>query len=320
MTDPARPVDPFTTPVAVPPQVDDSVAVRASAQWIVTVAGAVGVTLVAGFQIGDFSRLLSDRWALAVAVLAFSLAMWMVTRVIRTAARVLVVGKATISDLLREENRQRVQARGTITIEDDLPFPGLDPDLSLVHRQILRDQAWLLPGDESVAELFTRYEAARRRADDPAGGDAVAAAAHAAELSGRLHTVCLFARSVLTRMAYQRLCDTITGWRWLVFVVAVVVMVVALGWPDPEPPRVTTAYRLDVLLTGDRAALRDTGLGRECLTGTRLTGVALGGDLTEPDVVTEALTTSVDGRPSTCGPARFTVTEKVGIPIPHITP
>jgi hypothetical protein len=82
---------------------------------------------------------------------------------------------------------------------------------------------------------------------------------------------------------------------------------------------VTTPYRMDVLLTGSAAALREPGLGKDCRTGTRLTGVAVGGSIDEPLVVTEPRAAEVGGRPSRCRAARLTVTDDVGIAIPHVT-
>jgi hypothetical protein len=129
--------------------------------------------------------------------------------------------------------------------------------------------------------------------------------------------VTAFARATLTRTAYERLCATITGWAGRTFILAVLVFAVALGWPVAKPVAVTTAYRLDVLLTGDRDTLRRAGLNAACHTGTRLTGVALGGSLTAPEVVTEARTAVLATGLSTCLAARFTVTAEVGIPIPY---
>jgi hypothetical protein len=289
---------------APPPPADETQAVRAAAQWIVAAAGAVGAALVAGLQIGDIGKLVSAWPALVTAILAFAAAMTIVGHVIRAAGRVLVVCRTTISDLLRQENRKILERRG------HEPPTTADPEIKLVFDEIINERAWLLAGEESFAELFGRYEQARLGIG-PAGDDTD-------RLHARLDTVTAFARATLTRTAYERLCATITGWPGRAFILAVLVFAVALGWPVAEPPAVTAAYRLDVLLTGDQEALRRVGLNGACRTGTRLTGVALGGSLAAPEVVTEPRTTVVAMRLSTCDAARFTVTSEVGIPIPYV--
>lgn len=236
--------------------------------------------------------------ALVAAVAAFAVALLIVGHVIRTASRVLVVSRATISDLLRAQTGQSVETRTKIRIE---ATGTSDRDLREVYRQIEADHAWLHPDDPSVTDLFLRYEAVRR---EPATG------AEAEELHRRLSTICSFARGSLTRMAYRRLSDTVTGWAGWAFVVAVVVFAVALGWPAPTA--VTASYRVEVLLAGKPPA----ALGARCRRGTRLTGFALGGTLTVPEVVTEPLTTQVGTLTSTCAAARFTVTPEVGFPYP----
>ena len=267
-------------PVSADPPADDAQAVRTAAQWLVAAAGAVGATLIAGLQIGDVGKLAGAWPVLAVAVLAFGTALAVVGQVIRAAGRVLVVSRVTVSDLLREESGQRVAGRRRLRIEPGAAAP--DHDLALVHRQILEEQAWLLPDDDSVAALY------------------------AGKKSRELDAVCVFARNVLTRLAYQRLNVTVTGWPGRVFLVAVLVFAVALGWPVPTEVAVTTAYPVQVLLNGDPAVLRAAGLSAGCTAGMRLTGVALGGSLTAPEVVTETL--------GGCPAARFTVTREVGLP------
>jgi hypothetical protein len=256
--------------------------------------------LVAGLQIGNLGRLLSVWPALVAATLAFAAAMMIVGHFILKASRVLVVNRATVSDLLRQQNRQIMERRG-----DQPPTPA-DPEIEFVLDTITGERAWLLAGEESFAELFVQCERARLAGDDPD------------RLRGRLEAVTVFARATLTRTAYERLVATIIGWPGRAFILAVVVFAVALGWPVPSRPAVTAAYRLDVLLTGDQAALRRAGLSAECRTGTRLTGVALGGSLRAPEVVTEPRTATVAAQLSTCEAARFTVTREVGLPIPYV--
>jgi membrane protein YdbS with pleckstrin-like domain len=272
------------------PSADDTQAVRTAAQWLVAAAGAVGAVLIAGLQIGDLGRLVSAWPPLVLAIAAFAAALLIVGQVIRLASRVLVVSRATISDLLRAQTGQSVRTRTKIRIE---ATRRTDRDLRQVHQQIENDQAWLHPDDPSVTDLFLRYEALRK---DPAS------AAEADELHRRLTTICAFARGALTRMAYQRLSDTVTGWPGWVFLAAVIVFAVSLGWPVPAP--VTAAYRVEVLLKGKPPA----GLGPDCRPGSRLTGVALGGSLAAPEVITEPA--------GDCAAARFTVTGEVGFAFP----
>ncbi|MDT5042008.1 MAG: hypothetical protein QOE51_2993 [Actinoplanes sp.] len=277
---------------------DDTHAVRAAAQWLVAAAGAVGAALVAGLQIGDLGRLVSIWPLLVLAVAAFAAALLIVGHVIRMASRVLVVSRATISDLLRAGTGQTVETSTNVRIEAAGPT---EADLQEAYRTIEADHAWLHPDDPSVTDLFLRYEAVRR---DPA------TAAEADGLHRRLTTICSFARGSLTRIAYRRLSDTITGGPGWAFLAAVIVFAVALSWPIPAG--VTGPYRVEVLLGGDTGALRATGLGTGCRPGTRLTGVALGGSLATPEVLTEPLTTQT----STCAAARFAVTKEIGFAFP----
>jgi hypothetical protein len=284
-----------------PPPADETQAVRAAAQWTVAAAGAVVAVLVAGLQIGDIGKLMKAWPALIVALLAFVTAVTLVGHVIRMAGEVLVVSRTTISDLLRQQNRQIMEQ----SRQD--PATPADPNAEHVLNEINDEKAWLLDGEETVADLFNRYRHACRGSGDEAN-----------RLRARLDAVTAFAQATLTRAAYQRLQATLTGRPGGAFVLAVIVFAVALGWPVTEPPAVTTAYRLDVLLTGSPTALRKAGLAKTCRPGTRLTGVALGGNLAVPEVITEPRTTVVATGPSICEATRFTVTPEVGLPIPYV--
>ena len=290
---------------------------RSSSAQLVAAAGAVGAALIAGLQIGNVGKLAEEPVLLGAALLAFVTAMAVVGTTVRRASRVLVVSRTTISDLLREELKRRARDRSiALTAESDLA----DPDMPWVLDQIAGNREWLLPDHASAGDLYTAYEEARKAAELAVGPVTAGAAEDLAELSRRVNTVCAFARSELSRRAYKRLSETVTGWPGRVFTAAVISFAVAVSWPVPQPPAVTAAYRLDVLLTGQPAALRKAGLPAECLSGTRLTGVALDGTLTAPVVVTEATTATVGKVESKCSAARFTVTEEVGIPMPYIAP
>jgi hypothetical protein len=60
--------------------------------------------------------------------------------------------------------------------------------------------AWLLDGEETVADVFNRYKHACRGSGDDAN-----------RLRVRLDAVTAFAQATLTRAAYQRLQATLTG-------------------------------------------------------------------------------------------------------------
>jgi hypothetical protein len=305
--------DPNSAPAQFTPALDDVSPVRTAAQWLVAAAGAVGAALIAGLGLGNVGKLADTPLLLGAALIAFLTAMVIVSITIRRASHVLVISRTTISDLLREEFRRRAQARPGGQIEVTEP---LDPDMPWLLDQISENREWLLPDHASTGDLYAAYDEARRRAG-PTPAMASPGSAEVAELYRKLTTVCNFARSELTRRAYQRLSHTITGWPGGIFTAAVVAFAVAVSWPVSKPPAVTTTYRLDVLLTGTPAALRKAGVPAGCRAGTRLTGVALDGDLAEPVVVTEPGPPEGAG-PGRCPAARFTVTRDVGIPIPYV--
>lgn len=308
---------------------EDAGAVRTSAQWLAAAAGAVAAALIAGLQIGAVGGLGDRPVALLLALVSFLVALAVVGMIIRASSRVLVPPRATISDLLEADTARDAHDRGVIPESSALARPprwwrrsgseksadadagpaprtGIGAQLQPVIDEISRNREWLLlPGQRTTSELHAECRTAQQAAADDGGSSL-----RAEHLERRLAMVCSFARAELTRNAYRRLTDTMTGRPGWLFAAAVLTFAATLTWPHGEAPEVTTAYRLDVILTGTARQLRDAGLAGTCRPGTRLTGVAVDGDLAEPSVVTETA--------GGCPAARFTVTEDVGIPMPYV--
>jgi hypothetical protein len=310
MTVSSPPQDPSAP---LPVQADDASSMRTAAQWLAAAAGAVGATLIASLQIGDIGALVDEPRRLASAAGAFLVALGVIGLTIRRAGAVLVVSRSTIGDLLAAETREGYKDQASIS------FPGRnDRDLQAVINQIGRNREWLMPGHTSAWSLYHAWDEARKVAALTGPADVGESHAQVADQLRQLNNVCAFARCELTRLAYQRLSATITGLPGALFTLALIVLAVVLGWPAHQPPAVVAPYRLDVLLTGPPAVLRAAGLDAGCRAGTRLTGVALDGSLTEPVVVTETARVTLGGETVTCPTSRFTVSEDVGIPIPYV--
>lgn len=323
-------IDPTSPLLSAATTFDDATAVRTSAQWMTAAAGAVAAALVAGLQFGDVGELGDRPVALVVAFASFLTALSVVGLIIRRSSQVLVSARTTVSDLLEADTIRDLHGITVAPPADTrgpgkawfpelsrrpvgIPRPGsrwqrTGDQLQPVVDEISRNRDWLLlPEQRTTSQLNTEYQSAQLAA---ARGDE-GAAVLVEHLEHRLATVCAFARAELTRNAYRRLADTVTGWPGWVFAATALLFAATLSWPHDPAPRVTAPYRLDVLLTGTPRHLRDAGLASSCQPGTRLTGVALAGDLTEPAVVTEAV--------SGCPAARFAVTRDVGIPIPYVS-
>lgn len=295
------PQPPIPTPVAAASP-DEAASVRTAAQWLVVAAGAVAATLVTGLQLGDIGKLSGRPPQLVVAAVTFLAALLVVGRVIARASAVLVVRRVTVGDLLTAETQDQLREGSLIVVGGD----GTG-DLVPVLHQIRANREWLFePGHHSMRDLQADLHDATARAGH---GDPEAERA-AARLEQRLTTVCAFARAELTRVAYRRLRETITGWPGWVFALSVAIFYVALSVPVAQAPAVGSPYNVVVVLTGTGDQLRSAGLAGTCTAPARLVGVAVDGSATEPVVVTDA-------GPG-CPPARFTVTEQVGVAIPHL--
>jgi hypothetical protein len=100
--------------------------------------------------------------------------------------------------------------------------------------------------------------------------------------------------------------------RWLLTAGGVIaISIVLFGWatnpPKPDDARVTKPLEVQVILKVPTAEREGIGLGRVCDT-QELAGIAVGGTLREPEVVTH--------RTPNCQAARFIVTSDRGLAIP----
>ncbi len=125
------------------------------------------------------------------------------------------------------------------------------------------------------------------------------------ELREWMNDVALYARMEIARKRYSLLLRRLTGWRGILLFacLGVLLLVASVGAKPVEPPRVTQPYAVEVTLAQDAGALEPS---LKACAGNSFAAVAVGGTLSEPDVVTSS---------SNCG-SRFTITRDVGVAVP----
>jgi hypothetical protein len=275
--------------------VDEVGAVRAAAQWLVAAGAAVGAVLIAGVQLGSLGRLAKRPPLLVVGLLAFLAALWLVGWVIRAASRVLVVDRVTVANLLTAQTARQARMRGI-----DVHSLANEELLVEIFDEVHVNRGWLLPdGCDSLTELYQQFQQARTHGDNE----------DVEQLRSYLSQVSSFARTEAAKHFYRQLVDGLSGWRGRCLAILIVVLCLALGVPEEaSEPRVTGPTPVRVVLSGNSAAFKVAGLTESCRRSSTIDGVAVDGTLLEPVVVF--------GGNKTCAPARFRVTEALGVAIP----
>jgi hypothetical protein len=293
-------------------------ALQDTAKWIVAAAAAVGGVLLAGLQLKDLGSI-QDATTLRVAIAlgGFGLALFGVGCVLVSAARVLATAGLTLSDLADREItvmtlRPRQLARGA-NVSD------FDPLL----RWINNHQTELLPkGITSVIDMRQRQHeldiarAQLRQGKSVTVGDHTYKAKPATiqrlitqsqEYRARSEYLIDAVQLFVAQQAYRRLIH----WLWVgggLIVIGVLTFVFATAKSSGSV--ITAPAPVNVLIRSQvsTAALRHAGLAQSCV-GRALSAMAIQGTYEHPVVVTQGAVG--------CPPARFKVTDALGLAVPQ---
>lgn len=236
---------------------------RSTVQWLVASAGAVVAAIIAGAQLVDYSG--RNLWGVGLAALSVLTALSITLVLLARAAKILTVPRPTATDLSNAEMRagaldQQRRAAGQIN----------DTNVEW----LLARRTYLLGRYPTVTELLSAYS---RASDDVANEPAEEVAQGQASILGqRIGTVERAAQYRDMLKAYDAL---LKGFRVgaTLFIVAVLLFSVSglfrkATRETPSNP-VTTPIPVRVIIPGTSVPCADR------------TGVAVGGNLTDPTVV-----------------------------------
>jgi hypothetical protein len=260
---------------------------RAAAKWLVGAAAGTGAFLLSGVGIVDLVPLGKSSWHLMLATTAFIIALVAIGFILQAASAVLTSPHLTLADLAERETFALTKVAKS---SSRLPTSAasFDPILGAIeqHKRLLFRSSL-----SNVLELYEQVSSAPTR-----------------ELEIEASRICAFATYKLMETRYRALIR-----RLALCSAAVASTVVVFLWisrPIPAADSVVDEpLRVEIFLNDVEVSRERVGLGPRCLA-TVLDGVAIGGTLDEPYVVTR--------RTDDCGSARFTVTDSVGIAVPRI--
>ncbi len=237
--------------------------VRSTARWLAAAGASVAAVLVAGVNIRGvpLADLSKGRLLLAAVslLIAYGLAVWLVL----AASAVLTRPRLSLNDLADEE-----MLAGGLS-----KAPRLHPLDDELVQFLLDRKTDLLAGETSIHQFYRRYGTFQARAD----GDA-----HTREEGSKLVArVEEAVQYVQVECAFAKL-KAFLPWGAAAFAVAVIAFVAA-STPTDQAPAVRGPVAVDVHIVDGRVA----GLPESCPAVLR--GVAVGGTLAEPDVVTQDL-------------------------------
>jgi hypothetical protein len=267
------------------------VQLRTTARWLIGGAASVAAILVAGLQLEDLAGL-DDRhwWVLPLAFLAALVALAAVGRTLYQAAGVLAAPRYSINDLERRD------------LADHGNFPKArieNPETPLIEYLIVERGPELLGARDAIWRLTTDYNSAlegldkaqkvdvgSRNYDPDVAADAAALRRISVDLQQRIHRVCDAAERWETQRRYDRLIDHLPLIGGL-FVAGIF----AFAWLTTLSPQQRAALvdpiQVQVTVPNDDTALEQAGLDRGCANKV-LSGVAVGGTLDAPIVITQA--------------------------------
>ncbi|MFE9637014.1 hypothetical protein [Streptomyces sp. NPDC006463] len=289
----ATPPDPSSRPTT-----QDATAtadLKSTAKWLLGASASSAAVLVAGLQLGNLEALgNADVLYGAAALASVAIALAAATTLLFLAARVLSTSRPAISQLQRED------------IDDNGARPGkrMNPPDDPRLRELVwergpellgeRDSIWKIVEDhESAAAALSSSNTVvilekRYRPSRPA--DAEALRNIFKDLDRRIQEICDAAGYIATREHYkdlkQHMCWLlplfgigILSFAWLTFLYPPLFL-------SPSA-KVTTPIQVEITVPSDAAASR-AGLPAGCVKKTPLKGVAVGGKLDSPILVTRS--------------------------------
>ncbi|MGW1768277.1 hypothetical protein ACWCQL_30070 [Streptomyces sp. NPDC002073] len=289
----ATPTDP-----APRPSTQDAAAtadLKSTAKWLLGASASSAAVLVAGLQLGSLGALGDADVLCGVAALAsVAIALAAAVVLLFLAAKVLATSRPAISQLQRQDIADNGRRPGK---REDAPK---DPQLrELVWErgpELLgaRDSIWKIVEDhESAASALSTSEPVtilgkRYRPSRPADAEALHRIVQ--DLDRRIQEICDAAGHISTREHYTKLkrhmCwllplfgTGILSFAWLTFLYPPMFV-------SPSV-KVTTPIQVEITVPSNTAASR-AGLAEGCVKNTPLKGVAVGGKLDSPILVTRS--------------------------------
>jgi hypothetical protein len=263
-----------------------------ASKWISGAFAAIGAVLLGGLQLNAVGTLSFDKpVASGVALLTMTTALVTVGLVLARAANVLVPPLVTLPELVRRELRARsASSQG----EDFWVSDFLLRSIRSERGSLLQSGA---TGPHDLYEKLTRARALGEGQAEPLERDA--------------KRLTDFAGLRMTQHHYQQLVGSL-----LLGGALIALCVVLFSWAvnsseDKPEARVTQPLAVRVILTGAAQSLPTAKLRPSCAAQRDLTGVAVAGELREPEVVIPPT--------SLCPALRFTVTRDIGIAVPVLS-
>jgi hypothetical protein len=268
---------------------ESMVSLQAAARWVVGAAAAVGAILVAGLQVGTLGRLPVHGLRLPVAVAAVILGLLSIAFVIAKASSVLTSPRVSLVQLRdRELEGGRRASPGAQAPPDFDQAARQDKLLQEIHshRHLL-----ILTDATGPHDVYYKLDQARK------------AKAERGALEEDAQRLSDFASLYEMRRRFRSLLRWLIG-SGLAIGIAVVSFSLAVG--GSQEVRVTRPFPVMIVFTGTTNALQAAGVPGSCRGSVR--GVAVGGELAEPEVVTLAS--------GGCPPMHLVVTSDIGVALP----
>jgi len=262
--------------------------IQEATKWVMGSFAAIGAVLVGGLQISAIGTLGFDEpLSIGLAFGTMTVALLAVGLVLARAAHVLIPPLVTLSDLVGRE----LQARSRTPEADE--FWASDPLLHWISRE---RRSLLKSGATGPHDLYEKL----KNAQTAEGGQAEPFERDAKRLTD-------FAGLRITQDRYRRLVSSLLGGGAVVAACIVVFSWAVNSIEDRQEARITQPLEVRVVLTGTAESLPTAELPPPC-ERRELTGIAVAGELREPEVVIPPT--------SLCPAMRFTVTRDIGIAIP----
>lgn len=277
-----------TTTTAPNPDEAAEAEMKAAAKWLVASSGAVVAVLIAGLQLKDIGAV--TGWALGIAVLGVVAALVPVVLFLATAALVLVAPRPSLSSFLDQEKAEFGPA----------PPPGLrDPKDPLLKYLVVtrrlellgpdRDDITALVEEQSAVHNFqfsgSEMRIGQKVLKPTVDADKELVAARKLDLETSIAKVTAAAALWHTQRRYEALLS----WKRLlpygILLLAGVLTMAILASGGTKSPAITKPTPLEIAMPTDPQVLRDAGADTSC-GGLTLDGVAVGGTLAKPQVVT----------------------------------